>query len=223
MRYITFISSLFLLNTYLSAQEDFSHKNKIILEPFPNAIFLDTLTFDTTFFVENANRVYTENEHHQIVMEGQYTYELGCYYHGLFMFYYSDGHIKSIGQFYAGDKEGNWVYFYPNGNKQSIINYHYTTNLKNLSVALSSETLPYGDYWIFHENGNIKEKGQYNFFLESAMVPIAFDPETFEPIIGEGKIIISKKSGYIHHYDENGQFIYSDIINVDLESYTPTD
>lgn len=69
-------------------------------------------------------------------------------YEGDWIYYYKNGNKKATGSYNSGAKDGNWVYYYPNGKKEQQGNYK-DNKLK-------------GDWTWYYQNGAIKRKEFFN-------------------------------------------------------------
>lgn len=92
---------------------------------------------------------------------------------GLWVSYYANGQKQSEGEYRAGKKHGRWVLYYPNGSKQSEAKFH--------------NGLYTGLYIAWRDNGAIQWQGYYNPIRGNSAdgtkegVWLAYDPETGEP------------------------------------------
>ena len=95
------------------------------------------------------------------VEEGRLTFgKCGCNpaKDGIWLKRYKMGTIESIGTYDCGNKIGQWLYFYENGNKERI---EFYSTYKNDTMNYLRITFLSSDYFEFYENGNLKVGGHY--------------------------------------------------------------
>lgn len=133
--------------------------------------------------------------------------------------YYSENCIKAEGFIKDGKKEGQWIYYYENGNKFKEINYRmgiengiwrmwYENG--NLYIEDTMDNGKSNGLWReYYENGKIKEIGEY---IEDNYTPKDFWDEEGNQLLknGNGKKIEKFGADLIdvfEHYFENGKLV----------------
>ncbi len=113
---------------------------------------------------------------------------------GAWKFLYSDGKIRSEGNFVNGRKSGKWTYFYKSGNTEQKGNY------KNGK--------PEGVWIWYYDNGNIRRKGKFNKGKEIGKF---FELTEEGDTLSIGNYIYGLKSGEwktsVNDYTETGKYI----------------
>ena len=89
-------------------------------------------------------------------------------YHGRYKSYYEDGQVHCEGDIENGYKQNEWVYYYPNGNLWMKCQHGGNIGSKSWTEETTTGSISHsrsyriGPYELYYENGNLKEKGEYN-------------------------------------------------------------
>lgn len=112
------------------------------------AIFLNAQEIkDRIVYIDSLERIANEDNYHLLrIFKDYYSNSLECEVYD----YYKSGKLKMIGKLkdkYSKIKQGTFVYYYENGNKESVINYE--------------ENIPYGKFYSWYQKGDKEIVGEF--------------------------------------------------------------
>ena len=138
------------------------------------------------------------------IIEGRMGFNCGCEFlkNGIWIERYSLGELLSIGSYDCGQKSGEWIYFYENGNKKKIENYT-KFYADSTSIAMPSTFLN-GNYFEFYNNGNIKVLGSYEIKLAIDCVDVIIPEPPYLTMKQVSGIPKNFMSGTWYYYEKNG-------------------
>jgi TonB family protein len=156
--------------------------------------------------VEKKDSGYFRNDFYifnsTLQMQGLYMDSACKVKNGNFIYFHPNGNISSIGKFVNDEREGTWLLFYNNGMMQDSTNYENGTE-----VGIS-----YG----WHENGNISDSANYEIDSHKSSEVYWFDDGVLS---AAGKKILGKKVGKWQYFHKNGNpastEIYSQNVLID--------
>lgn len=134
-----------------------------------------------------------------------------CYRNELWKEFYTDGSLKSIGNYKKNQKINTWKYFHKNGNLMRFEDYPYDNDYKFSfdNPYFQSEPFLIAEYE-YYENGQLKTEGRYEKSYDCIGIDSIYitDPETGKETLQTLPVeTCSKKCGIWNYYFPDGSLM----------------